>query len=236
MRVPIPEASMNERIYRIPRQPRIKLSSPPSVFLWPPRLCSLAFKAMTMGISPWRQREAVVCAAILKTQKQHPPSFHWVTFSFPTVKNWWGYRARHTGTVERRGEKVFQRHFSSMAPCRISGSVGWHLCVVWSQGQPPLQNEKVGHWWFSFADNGCFLDVGWMHLTEGSAISVLKITPSGSRKGILCAYCVQGQRPWPVLSTLGLEKPTHREPKQMLSYGCFCYSFVEFCWKTCCRI
>lgn len=66
---------MNERIDRMPRQPGIKPSSPLSVF------CDQ--QDIAMDTSPWRQREAVDCATILKTQKEHPPSFHLVTFSFP---------------------------------------------------------------------------------------------------------------------------------------------------------
>lgn len=65
------------------------------------------------------------------------------------------------------------RGISLQWPLAISsGSAGWHLCVVWSQGQPPLQKEKGGNWWFSLVDNGCFPDVRWMRLREGSAISV----------------------------------------------------------------
>lgn len=57
---------------------------------------------------------------------------------------------------------------------------------VWSQGQPPFQKQKYGHWQFSVIDNNCFPVAEWMHLTVGFAISVPQITLPGSRKGIPC--------------------------------------------------
>lgn len=112
MRVPSPEAPMNEGIDRIPRQPGIKLSPPPPVFCDPQGFAVLLFKVLTVGISPRRQREAVVCAAILKTQNQHPPSFQWATFSFPTVKNQ-ATEQDTQGLLRGEGENLSEAFFSS---------------------------------------------------------------------------------------------------------------------------
>lgn len=81
-----------------------------------------------------------------------------------------------------REEKVFQKCFSLAR---------WYLCVGWSQALPPKRQ-----WWtlmgfFPLVDSGCFPGVGWIYLTEGSAISIPLFTP----KGILCVHCVQRQDP-----------------------------------------
>lgn len=62
---------------------------------------------------------------------------------------------------------------------------------------------------FLLVDSGCFPDVGWIYLIEGSAISV----PLFTLKGILCVHCVLRQDSWSVLSMVRLETPAESQSR-----------------------
>lgn len=102
LRVPGPEAPMNERIDRIPRQPRVKLASPPWVFLWATRLYSSHLK-------PWQWasahggREKLLSVPQTKVT---PFQLSLGNLFFSCCENWSGYRERHTGTVERQKKSL----------------------------------------------------------------------------------------------------------------------------------
>lgn len=93
---------MNERINRIPRQPRVKLASPPWVFLWATRLYSSHLK-------PWQWasahggREKLLSVPQTKVT---PFQLSLGNLFFSCCENWSGYRERHTGTVERQKKSL----------------------------------------------------------------------------------------------------------------------------------
>lgn len=103
---------MNERIYRIPRQPRIKLASPPSDFLW-------AMWLYSSYLRPWEWasahggRERLLSVPHTKATPFQPSLDN---LFFPTVKNWSGYQERHTGSVERIKSLSEIFFFSQVAP------------------------------------------------------------------------------------------------------------------------
>lgn len=185
---------MNERIDRIPRQPRIKLVSPPSDFLWAMWLYSSYLRPWEW-VSAHGGREKLL--SVPHTQKQHPSSLLWVTFSFPTVKNWSDYQERHTGTVERRKSLSEIFFFSQVAP----------LFGLESRAALPTKRQ----WWalmiFPCWQWFFFPNVGWIYLVEGSAAYVPLNTP----KGILSVHCVQD--PWSVLSMVRLEMPAESQSR-----------------------
>lgn len=112
LRVPGPEAPMNERIDRIPRQPRVKLASPPWVFLWATRLSSSHLK-------PWQwasahgDREKLLSVPQTKVT---PFQLSLGNLFFSCCENWSGYRERHTGTVERQKNLLEIFSFCQVAP------------------------------------------------------------------------------------------------------------------------